>query len=278
MVDLRALFVTLATVMAVHPATAQERRPSHCIALADRTPGAVYLHKASWTEPVEEFTVRINYIDHATFLLQTEGGLTAATDFTGFLGVVDLVPDVVTMNNAHETHWTSIPDPRIPHVLQGWAQDGVAADHSLDLDEMLVRNVPTDIRSRFGPGRENDGNSIFIFEVAGLCIGHLGHLHHEPSDAQYAAIGRLDVVMAAVDGGISLDTPTMLRVLKRLRASIVLPMHWFSISSLEEFLVGMSEDYAVVRSDESSIEVNLRSLPERPTIYLLRTSFLRDPE
>jgi hypothetical protein len=24
-----------------------------------------------------------------------------------------------------------------------------------------------------------DGNSVFIFEVAGLCIGHLGHLHHE---------------------------------------------------------------------------------------------------
>ncbi len=66
---------------------------------------------------------------------------------------------------------------------------------------MLVRNVSTDIRSQFG-GTEDRGNSIFVFEVAGLCIGHLGHLHHEPNDAQYAALGRLDVVMAPVDGAM----------------------------------------------------------------------------
>ena len=40
---------------------------------------------------------------------------------------------------------------------------------------------------------ERDGNSIFIFEVAGLCIGHLGHLHHELDEGHYAEIGRLDV-------------------------------------------------------------------------------------
>ena len=57
---------------------------------------------------------------------------------------------------------------------------------------MLVRNVTTDIRGGFSGSRIEDNNSIFVFEVAGLCIGHLGHLHHEPSDETYAAIGRLD--------------------------------------------------------------------------------------
>ena len=32
-------------------------------------------------------------------------------------------------------------------------------------------------------------------------VDHLGHLHQIPDDAQYAAIGRLDVVMVPVDGG-----------------------------------------------------------------------------
>ena len=44
------------------------------------------------------------------------------------------------------------------------------------VDDVYIRNVPTDIRN--GGAMEADGNSIFIFEVAGLCIGHLGHLHH----------------------------------------------------------------------------------------------------
>jgi L-ascorbate metabolism protein UlaG (beta-lactamase superfamily) len=105
---------------------------------------------------------------------------------------------------------------------------------------MLIRNVSTDMRSSFS-GIEKEGNSIFVFEVAGLCIGHLGHLHHEPDPAQYAALGRVDVVMAAVDGGMTLDLPTMIKVLKRLRSSVVIPMHWFGDFTLEQFLDGMED-------------------------------------
>ena len=145
------------------------------------------------------------------------------------------------MNNAHDSHWTAYPHPDIPNVLPGWRQDGKPADYYLDLGEMLVRNATTDIRGQFDGTRIEDNNSIFIFEVAGLCIGHLGHLHHEPSDETYAAIGRLDVVMAAVDGGLTVDIPTMIRIVKRLRSSIVLPMHWFSGHSLDRFLTGVAD-------------------------------------
>ena len=133
-----------------------------------------------------------SYIGHSTYFIETHGGLSVATDYTGMLGPADVVPDVVTMNHAHSSHWTSAPDPRIPNVLQGWDWTGEPAEHHLDLGEMLVRNVPTDIR-RPGGAVEPAGNSIFVFEVAGLCIGHLGHLHHEPTPQQYAALGRLDV-------------------------------------------------------------------------------------
>ncbi|QBF32932.1 Zn-dependent hydrolase [Thalassococcus sp. S3] len=256
-------------------ASAQERRPSHCIAIADAAPGMAYVQKASWTEPVEEFSVRLHYISHASFLLQTPGGLTAVTDFTGFIGSADLIPDVVTMNHAHETHWTPNPDPAIPHVLRGWGPFGEGIDHHLDLGEMLVRNVSTDIRSAFA-GVEENGNSIFVFEVGGLCIGHLGHLHHVPNDEQFAALGRLDVVMAPVDGGYTMSLPEMMQVLRRLRSSVVIPMHWFSTFSLEEFLTDMSDAFAIDRREGPSLEVSLRTLPDRPTIVLLQPEWLRD--
>jgi L-ascorbate metabolism protein UlaG (beta-lactamase superfamily) len=222
-----------------------------------------------------DYTVRLSYIAHASFLIQTQGGLNAVTDFTGFVGTTNLIPDVVTMNHAHDTHWTANPDPAIPHVLKGWGSFGEGVEHHLDLDEMLVRNVSTDIRSQFG-GEEMRGNSIFIFEVAGLCIGHLGHLHHEPNDAQYAAIGRLDVVMAPVDGGYTLPVSTMTGVLRRLKSSVVIPMHWFTDFGLQNFVSGMVDEFDVKRVDGSSIEVSLATLPKRPTIFLLRPSWLRD--
>lgn len=272
--------IIFAFVVACLPANlfAQDRQPSHCLAFSHNVPGVTFLHEASFRAPVEAETVRLRYLNHASFLLQTHGGLSAVTDFTGFVGNVDFIPDIVTMNHAHATHYTAHPDPAIPHVLPGWGPFGEGIDHDLDLGEMLVRNVSTDIRSSFGDGVEPLGNSIFIFEVAGLCIGHLGHLHHEPTPEQYAAIGRLDVVMAAVDGGVTLDLPTMLKVMDRFRARIVIPMHWFAYGSLDRFLLGMEDRFDVVDTGGSDITISLDSLPTRATVMVLRPSYLRRDE
>ncbi len=254
---------------------AAERRPSHCIAVAQNTPGVHHVRLASFTEPVADFSVRLSYIDHAMFLIQTPGGLSAVTDYNGFLGPTRFIPDVVTMNRAHSTHWTANPDPAIRHVLPGWNTEGPGpVDHYVDLGEMLVRNVSTNIRGRFGDAPVVGGNSIFVFEVEGLCIGHLGHLHHVPSEAQFAALGRLDVVMAPVDGGLTLTLPEMIETLQRLRSSIIIPMHWFSGLSLSAFLDGMQEDFRIDVRSERDIKVSLRTLPPEPTVVVLRPRFL----
>ncbi|MGC1503901.1 MAG: MBL fold metallo-hydrolase [Sulfitobacter sp.] len=251
---------------------ARDRTPSHCIALARDTQGLEYVTPASLPEVATE-NVYLHYIAHASFLIRSHGGLNMVTDFTGITGTLPFIPDVVTMNHAHDTHWTPFPDPAIPHVLTGWGAFGQGIDHHLDLEEVLVRNVSTDIRSQFS-GVETEGNSIFIFEMAGLCIGHLGHLHHAPDAAQYAALGRLDVVMAPVDGGYTLDQPTMITVLKRLKSSIVIPMHWFSDFALDGFLAGMQSDFSIVKVGGPSLTVSLAKLPSRPTIMVLRPKYI----
>ncbi len=272
------LRLTLALALFSAPAFAQDamttRIPSHCHALADATDGIEYLHRASLREVPPE-TVDLHYVGHASFLIRSAGGLNMVTDFTGFVGSTRLIPDVVTMNKAHDTHWTVFPDPAITHVLPGWGAFGEGIEHRLDLGEVLVRNVSTDIRSQFS-GAEENGNSIFIFEMAGLCIGHLGHLHHAPNDEQFAAIGRLDVVMAPVDGGYTLDQPTMISVLKRLRSRIVIPMHWFSQFALEDFLDGMRDEFSVVEVEGGTLSVRRDALPSQPTIMVLRPTYISD--
>ena len=263
--------LTLALLIAT-PVAAQDRIPSHCIALAQNDAQVV---QVAFGDPLAADSVRLRYIDHATFLLEMAGGLTVATDYTGFLGTRDVVPDVVTMNNAHDTHWTGSPDPRIPHVLRGWADAAGPAAHNLGLGEMLVRTVTTDVRSRFGDDSRSDGNSIFIFEVAGLCVGHLGHLHHVPDEAQFASIGRLDVVMVPVDGGYTMNVADMADVVRRFRSSVVVPMHWFSGASLEVFLTEMAGQFDVVRPEMSEIELSLDNLPRQPTILVLEPEYLQ---
>jgi hypothetical protein len=52
-------------------------------------------------------------------------------------------------------------------VLRGWDMPGKAARHDLQVGDVRVRNVPTNIRDEDG-GTRLYGNSIFVFETAGL--------------------------------------------------------------------------------------------------------------
>ena len=244
---------------------AEPRLPSDCIALAGN---AAAVTPARFG-PASADQVLVRYLDHAEFAIATRT-LLAVTDYRGTIGNPAVVPDVVTMNNAHDTHYTDHPDPRIPLVLRGWPVDGNPAAYDLDLGEMRIRNVTTDLRGPFGEGARRDGNSIFIFEAAGLCIGHLSHLHQIPSAAQYAAIGRLDVVMVPVDGAYTMDVVAMAGVVRHLHPRIVLPMHWFSPEGLARFLVQMKPDFTISVADGPEILVSRPTLPARPMVVVLQ--------
>lgn len=242
--------------------------PSQCLAVAQSIPHVRFVSLRNVAADKGEVT--ITYAGHSTYIIETPGHVTIATDFSGAY-TAGKSPDVVTMNRAHSTHYTLNPDPRIAHVLHGWSDSEGPAGHALTVGDVFSRNVPTDIRGYRG-GMEavmqKDGNSIFIFEVAGLCIGHLGHLHHALDEARYAAIGRLDIVMVPIDGAFTLSLDGMSEITRRLRSSIVLPMHRFS-TPLEEFVGRMNGQFEVELRRERSFTVSLDTLPKKPTIIIL---------
>ena len=273
-----AAFLALFAPLQVVAQDAPDPVPSQCVAIAEALPKATYASFAPvpvppfapitrWPAQATEGVVTITYAGHSTYVIETPAGVRVATDFSGHYGF-DPLPRVVTMNRAHGTHYTDFPDPGIEHVLRGWNPDGGPARHAVTVDDVYIRNVPTDIRS-WGGGMVADGNSIFIFEVAGLCIGHLGHLHHHLEDAHYAAIGRLDILMVPIDGGMTLSVGAMSEIAKRLYSSLILPMHRHS-TPLREFTARMGEDFEVRISDQRSLTVSLRDLPRRPTILVLK--------
>ncbi len=211
--------------------------------------------------------VRLTYVGHATFLIESPQLVRIATDYNDYVRP-RIVPDIVTMNHAHVTHYTDHPDPAIKYVLRGWAGADKPARIDLTYKDVRVRNVPTNIRT-FDGGTERYGNSIFIFEIAGLCIAHLGHLHHTLTQSQLDDIGRVDVVMVPVDGSYTLDLDGMIDVLHALKAPLMIPMHFFSSYTLDRFLSRVRQEWDVERAAEPSVVVSKSSLPERPTVLVL---------
>jgi L-ascorbate metabolism protein UlaG (beta-lactamase superfamily) len=258
-------------------AYAQEGLPvSQCQAIAQKLP---HVRFASFSPPgvqlaqagkaltlAEREEVRITFVGHSTYFIETPGGIGIATDYSGVYRP-DRLPDVVTMNRAHSTHYSLTPDPGIEMVLHGWSDvPGEKAKHQEMIGDVYIRNVVSDIRN-WGGGIEENGNSIFIFEVAGLCIGHLGHLHFELNEAQYTEIGRLDILMVPVDGGLTMGADSMSRVVQRLRSSLILPMHRFG-PPLDTFLAMFDGKFDIAYAKEKTLRVSMRSLPKKPTILV----------
>ncbi|MEM7462583.1 MAG: MBL fold metallo-hydrolase [Pseudomonadota bacterium] len=266
----RTPLLIMALTVAVVPNAAAQAEVSTCLAVAnDRSAPKVW--KAAF-QPVATGSseVKITYVGHSAFRIETEDGVSVVTDYAGFPGDGG-PPDVVTMNHAHSSHYTMFPDPAIPHVLKGWeSADGQRpAEHRLRVEDIYIRNVPTDLYSE-GFMYEEGGNSIFIFEVAGLCIGHLGHLHHKLTPEHIAAIGRLDVIFMPVDGTYTMSQAGMIELAGQVRSSIVIPMHYFSEFSLQRFLAGMQDGFETEITGSRSMTVSLATLPSSPTVKVLQ--------
>lgn len=249
---------------------------SQCQAIAQKLPGATF---ASFNPSGVQFAqakksltladreeVKITFIGHSTYFIESPEGIGIATDYSGVYRPSRL-PDVATMNKAHSTHYTLRPDPGIKRVLHGWSDvPGEKAKIQEMVGDVYIRNVVSDIRN-WGGGIEENGNSIFIFEVAGLCIGHLGHLHFELNENQYTQIGRLDILMVPVDGGLTMGADSMSRVVQRLRSSLILPMHRTG-PPLDTFLAMFGPKFDIAYAKEPTLRVSMRSLPKKPTILV----------
>jgi L-ascorbate metabolism protein UlaG (beta-lactamase superfamily) len=269
---LRSFSAVLALLSSlISPVAAQDApRTSECLAVSQAPPRATPVGLR--TAAADTGEVAITYAGHSTYYIDTPGGLRIATDFSGAY-TTGRLPDVVTMNRAHSTHYTLFPDSRIPLVLHGWGDDGQPAKIAQRVGDVYIRNVTTDIRRYFGDDSSGemirDGNSIFIFEVAGLCIGHLGHLHHKLDESHFAAIGRLDIVMVPIDGTYTMSLDGISDITRRLRASVVLPMHRF-MTPLDDFMRRIGQQFAIDVRTERTLRISRETLPSAPTVIILQ--------
>lgn len=259
-----ALAMLAALIAAPTPAAASSA--DRCLAVASHKP---LIQPASYKiASLKKSEVRLTFVGHATFLIESAGGIRIATDYNDYVKPA-VLPDIVTMNRAHNSHFTDMPEPGIKHVLRGWGTaSGAAVTHDLEVGDVRVRNVVTNIRD-YGGGTQLFANSIFIFEIAGLCIAHLGHLHHTLTPKHLEQIGQIDIALVPVDGSYTLDLPGMIEVVKALRARLIIPMHYFSTFGLNRFLDQVGAEFPVKHSSTPELIASKSTLPPQPEILVL---------
>lgn len=122
---------------------------------------------------------------------------------------------------------------------------------------------------------QND-NVVFVYEVEGITICHLGDIWHVPDQSQVEAFDNVDVLLIPVGGGQSLNAAKAAEVIGIIEPAIVIPMHYhlpeltIPLDPLDKFLkeMGLSQT-----EPQPKLKVNSSSLPlETQIISLIPTN------
>ncbi len=211
--------------------------------------------------------IRITYVGHASFTIESAEGIKVLTDYNGYLPL-DTIPDLVTMNNSHDSHYTDFIAEGIKHVLRGWDPEGGIARHNLFIKDLRIRNVPTNLTDI--TGRMANGNSMFVFESADLCVVHISHLHHVLSKEQLGELGRIDIAFAPIDGFMTMTHSELFRVLAQIRPKLIIPMHYGYYGAVEEFAEKAKALYPVRTHDSDRIDISLAKVPRQTMVLFLK--------
>ena len=245
--------------------TAQAPEKRSCsLGIAGRAP---FIRAAAFGVAPPWGHLRVTYRGHSSFLIETPGGASVFTDYNG-VHAPPYLPAIVTMNNSHTSHYTDFVDPRVRHVLRGWDPAGGVADHDVQWKDLRVFNVPTNMVD-FG-GRRINGNSIFVFQAAGLCLAHLGHLHHVLNREHVERMGRIDILFVPIDGGLTMSHDEAFHVIERVSPRLVIPMHFQFPGSTEAFIARAERLYKVAVHDGATLEVDRGTLPADTEVLFLR--------
>jgi L-ascorbate metabolism protein UlaG (beta-lactamase superfamily) len=208
-------------------------------------PGALLVARAAAPGPAAKLT----WYGQACFLLESAGGTRVVMDpipgAIGYTPPADLKADVVTVSHEHGDHNNVALVQGKPKVLRGLTEDKKGwVRVNEKAGDVAIRSVG--VYHDEEKGAKRGLNAVFVFEVAGVRIAHLGDLGHLLDDKQVSAIGNVDVVLIPVGGFFTIDARQATRVVDQLRPRlIVVPMHYKTdvltikeLATVDAFLAG----------------------------------------
>ncbi len=167
------------------------------------------------------------------------------------------VADLVTISHGHHDHASG-------KDLVG-REDAAIFNNSGSYSEKGVEVTGIDSYHDKVEGGKRGENVIFILEVEGTRICHLGDLGHRLGEDYFEKIGSVDVLLIPVGGNYTIDSTEAAAITEQLNPQVVIPMHHqvegltVDISGPGEFLEEISTSYRV--KEENTLE--LEELPEK---------------
>jgi L-ascorbate metabolism protein UlaG (beta-lactamase superfamily) len=75
-------------------------------------------------------------------------------------------------------------------------------------------------------GQSRGKNTVYLMEIDGVAVCHLGDIGHVLSDEQVEEMGNVDILMLPVGGVSTINAAMAAEIIRKLEPKVVLPMHY----------------------------------------------------
>jgi L-ascorbate metabolism protein UlaG (beta-lactamase superfamily) len=124
--------------------------------------------------------------------------------------------DIVTVSHQHPSHSYD---------------QGISGEHRLltgpgeyEISGVLILGIAAYHDAVKGQSRGK--NTVYLMEIDGVAVCHLGDIGHVLSDEQVEEMGNVDVLMLPVGGVSTINAAMAAEIIRKLEPKAVLPMHY----------------------------------------------------
>jgi L-ascorbate metabolism protein UlaG (beta-lactamase superfamily) len=184
--------------------------------------------------------MEIVYLGHSSFKLSGKNTKLITDPFdSSMVGIKypKVEADIVTISHHHNDHDKSEQVSEVKKIVDGPGEYEIGG-----VSIIGISSFHDDKK-----GAERGKNTIYLIEMDGLKILHLGDLGHLLTDKEKSEIGNIDVMFVPVGGEYTIDAKTAFEIVKSISPKVVIPMHYkldgakeggtsSKLSAVDEFL------------------------------------------
>lgn len=180
----------------------------------------------------------IKWLGHSSFLMEDSKGRRLLTDpFDSSVGypLFDGSADVVTISHQHFDHNYIEKVKNKAEIIHK-----VGFFNACDIPITGIHSYHDNVK-----GAKRGENTIYIIEMDGLRLCHLGDIGHMLTDDEIHTLGDVDVLFIPVGGNFTIDGNEAAVLALKINPHIIIPMHYktpalsFPLDGVEPFLKAM---------------------------------------
>ncbi len=206
----------------------------------------------------------ISWLGHSCFRIKGRQAVIITDPYPPDLGysLDKQTANIVTVSHQHPSH----------SYVQGVGDEPklVTGPGEYEISGVLIIGIAT-FHDAEG-GRKRGKNTVYLMEVDGVSVCHLGDLGHVLTAEQVEEIDNVDVLLLSVGGVSTINAPMAAEVVRQLEPKVVVPMHYKTpvlsreLAPVEEFLKEMGIEQV---NSQPKLSLTRSSLPTGTQVFLL---------